>query len=273
MRPSRQKEKATRSRCAGVMAAIGAPVLVAVVTLGTTACSCDAESGTVVYATDVRTVTVTGTADVMVDPDQVVIVVGVQATEDRPAAAKSQSDAIAQKVFQEASDHGVEDVDVQTEYVSVNPEYGYDSSYQDRYGSDRRVIVGYTASQTIAITLKDLSKFEDLLTSLLDAGVEYVHNINFETSELRKHRDEARDLAVEAAKEKAAALAGELDQSLGRPTEIVESQERSNPWYGYAAGISNTQLMAADESLANEATIAPGQLTVSATVTVTFELK
>ena len=87
------------------------------------------------------------------------------------------------------------------------------------------MIVGYTASQTIAITLKDLSEYEDLLTDLLDAGVEYVHGVNFETSELRKHRDEAREMAVEAAKEKATALADQLGQSLGEPAEIVENPQ------------------------------------------------
>ena len=268
MRPSGQE--VARSRFAVVGTTVGVLVLLGVVLLSATACSCDGDGGSVVYATEVRTVTVTGTADVMVDPDQVVISVGVQATEDRPAAAKSNSDAAAQKVFQAASDHGVEDVDVQTEYVRVNPDYGHD--YEERYGTDRRVIVGYTASQTIAITLKDLSEYEDLLTDLLDAGVEYVHGVNFETSELRKHRDEAREMAVEAAKEKATALADQLGQSLGEPAEIVENQVSSGPWYG-GTGLSNAQLMASDEALAKGATVAPGQITVNASVTVTFELK
>lgn len=267
------RQESMRSRIVRAGKLVAALGLLGVVVLSVTACSCDGDSGSVIYATDdTRTVTVAGTADVMVDPDQVVIAVGVQAEEDQPALAKNKCDALARKVFEAASGHGVEDVDIQTEYVHVNPEYGYDSSLEDRYGSDRRVIVGYSASQTIAITLKDLAKYEDLITSLLDAGVEYVYDVTFETSELRKYRDEARELAVQAAKEKADALAGELDQSLGRPTEIVENQDIATPWYG-GAGISNALYDAAAGSLAKEATVAPGQVTVSATVTVSFELK
>jgi len=58
---------------------------------------------------------------------------------------------------------------------------------------------GYSVQKTIVVTLSDLSKFEDLLSGVLEAGANYVHNVEFRTTELRKHRDQARALAIQAA--------------------------------------------------------------------------
>ena len=86
------------------------------------------------------------------------------------------------------------------------------------------------------VTLSDLSKFEDLLSGVLDAGANYVHNVKFQTTELRKYRDQARALAIKAAQEKATALAGELSQELGEPVTITEEQSSWQSWYGYGWG-------------------------------------
>jgi Protein of unknown function (DUF541) len=50
----------------------------------------------------------------------------------------------------------------------------------------------------------------------------HVYGIEFRTCGLRKHRDAARGLAIQAAREKAIALAGELGQEVGRPIDIRE---------------------------------------------------
>ena len=60
----------------------------------------------------------------------------------------------------------------------------------------------------MVITLGDVSRFEDLLSDTLLAGANHVHNVEFRTTELRQHRDAARALAIQAAREKAEALTG-----------------------------------------------------------------
>jgi len=62
--------------------------------------------------------------------------------------------------------------------------------YKDYWRKDE--FIGYFVRKNISITLKDVSKFEQLLSNVLQAGVNYVHGIDFRTTELRKHRDEAR---------------------------------------------------------------------------------
>jgi len=139
---------------------------------------------------------------------------------------------------------------------------------------------GYSVQKTIVVTLSDLSKFEDLLSGVLEAGANYVHNVEFRTTELRKHRDQARALAIQAAQERATALAGELGQGLGEPVTITEEQSLWRSWYGYGWGSrwgesmsQNVVVETGSSTLEEGATVAPSQITVNARVSVTFALK
>ena len=172
-----------------------------------------------------RLITVTGEAEVNVVPDEVILTVGVETSDRQLRLAKSANDEIVKKLFAVAEVHGVATKDVQTDYINIEPRYR--DSYQ------QRDFVGFFVRKTVVITLRDVTKFEELLSDLLDAGVNYVHGIEFRTTELRKHRDEARGLAIRAAVEKAVAMARELDQTVGKPNAIRE--EQNGWWSGYNA--------------------------------------
>jgi hypothetical protein len=124
-----------------------------------------------------------------------------------------------------------------------------------------------------------MGKFEDFLTSVLNTGVNYVQGIEFRTTELRKYRDEARALAIRAAREKADALAVELGQKAGKPQTIQEHQ--SSWWSGYGAwwggrwGNAMTQNTVQEYQgtpLGLDSSVAPGQISIRASVAVTFDL-
>ena len=164
-----------------------------------------------------RTVTVTGEAEVRVVPDEVILTLGVETWDKNLGRAKQQNDRIVARVLALAGEHGVPAEHAQTDYVSIDPRY------RDGYYEERDVI-GYFVRKNVVVTLRDLAEFEPLLSDALEAGVNYVHGIEFRTTELRKYRDEARALAVEAAREKAVALAGGLDEDVGAPLTIREEQ-------------------------------------------------
>jgi uncharacterized protein YggE len=86
-----------------------------------------------------------------------------------------------------------------------------------RLDLQQRLRAQHSVTRRIAVILHDLSKFESLLSGVLQAGVNYVHNIEFRNTELRKHRARARSMAILAAREKAVALAKDLGQKVGRP--------------------------------------------------------
>jgi uncharacterized protein YggE len=219
-----------------------------------------------------RTVTVTGEAEVRVVPDEVILTLGVETWDKDLGRAKGQNDTIVARVLALAGEHGVAPEHVQTDYVSIDPRYrnGY---YEDRD------FIGYFVRKNIVVTLRDLDKFEPLLGDALEAGVNYVHGVEFRTTELRQYRDEARALAVKAAREKAAALSGEVDQEIAAPLSIQEIQSgwwsSYNAWWGanWGSGMSQNviQEVGGAGSVA-DSTVAPGQIKVNARISATFEL-
>ena len=223
-------------------------------------------------ATETGQISVSGEAEIRVVPDEVILTLGVETWDKNMGIAKGQNDAIVTRIFALADDHAIAPEHVQTDYVSIEPRYR--SGYYEE--SD---FIGYFVHKTLVITLRDLDKFEDLLADALEAGVNYVHGIQFRTTELRKHRDEARALAIRAAKEKAEALAGELDQEVGDPKMIQEVQ--NSWWSGYNSwwrsrwgnGMSQNVIQETGAgALTGDGSLAPGQISVTARVSVTFQL-
>jgi len=218
-----------------------------------------------------RLITVTGDAEVRVVPDEVILTLGVETWDKNMAKAKRQNDEIVQDVLKLAAESGIAPEHVQTDYVSIEPRW-HNGYYE------ARDFIGYFVRKTIVITLRDLTKFEDLLTEALSAGVNHVQGIEFRTTELRKHKDEARALAINAAQEKAEALAGELGQSLGQPHAIQEVQSGwwspYSSWWGHWGGgmAQNVVQEIGGGTLSGEGSVAPGQISVNAKVTVTFEM-
>lgn len=218
-----------------------------------------------------RSITVSGNAEVRVIPDEVILTLGIETFDLNLDIAKKSNDAIVLTALAVTKEFGIDPKLVQTEYISIEPRY-------DDY-SVKRGFQGYNVRKTMVITLRDISKFEGLLSAMLKSGVNYIQGIDFRTTQLRKQRDQARSLAIKAAQEKAAALAGELGQKIGQPLTIHE--DASNWWSGYSWwgsrwGSSMTQNVIQNSnqstSLAEDSTLAPGQISVNATVTVEFEL-
>lgn len=218
-----------------------------------------------------RTITVSGSADVRVVPDEVILTVGVETWSESILQAKADNDARTQNVLALAEPFNIEPHHVKADYITVEPRY-------DSYNTDQPgVIVGYFVRKTIALTLKDTARFEELLTEVLNAGANYIYNAEFQTTELRKYRDQARSLALQAAREKGEAMAAELGESIGRPLNI---QENTGGWFSSyrwgGSGFSNISQNVVQESSGASAEIegsfAPGQIVVNAIVTVTFEL-
>jgi uncharacterized protein YggE len=216
------------------------------------------------------TISVTGEAQVKVVPDEVTLAVGVETINLDLLTAKQQNDNRAQAVLALAQKYEIKPEHVQTDFITVQPRY------EDNY--NRQVLIGYVVRKTIVFTLNQIDKFESLLTDTLTAGANYVYGIDFHTTELRKYRDQARDLAIKAAQEKAAAMASALGQGIGAATSIHEDQiwwwSSYNRWgMGSSPQSQNVVQSVGGDTTPIEGGFAPGQVVVSARVSVTFTLK
>jgi uncharacterized protein YggE len=219
-----------------------------------------------------RLITVSGNAEVRVVPDEVILTLGVETWDKDLEMAKAENDRRVERILALAEEHEIEAEHVQTDHVSIEPRY--DDGYE------KRGFIGYFVRKTIVVTLRDVAKFEDLLTDVLATGATHVHGIQFQTTELRRYKDQARALAIKAAQEKAVAMSDGLGQKIGQPHSIHEDQTGWWSWYGGWWGArwggsmaQNVVQNVGGSTFAADSSLAPGQIAVNARVTVSFELQ
>ena len=220
---------------------------------------------------ELRLITVTGNAEVKVTPDEVILTLGVETWDKDLSKAKTENDRRVEGTVKVGDQFKIDKRHIQTDYISIEPRY------KDQW--EHSSFVGYFVRKTIVVTLRDISRFEELLTSALEAGANYVHGVQFRTTELRTYRDQARALAIKAAREKANDLAKGLGQKLGKPHMIREDRAGWWSWYnalwgsGWRQGMAQNTIQEAGASPPAEGSIALGQISVNAQVTVSFELE
>lgn len=216
-----------------------------------------------------RTVTTTGESSVYVTPDEVIIDVGVETFNTSLDAAKQEIDERSKSLLAAIRDAGVETKHVQTDEMRVSIEYSGNHP--------KREVAGYIAHREYRVTLKEAKKTESLVDACLKHGANLLLGIDYRSTELRKHRDEARKMAVKAAKEKAELLAGELGEQVARPRTITEGSFGYFGWAGrWSQGNSwaqnSVQVQNNGASVEGD-TIPIGQIAITASVNITFDLK
>jgi uncharacterized protein len=183
-----------------------------------------------------------GTAVIRVQPDRASIRFGVQTFGSSPRSSQAENEAIAKRVYQAIRDQGVEAKDIGTDYFTVRPEYDYP-------GRGKQTLLGYWSENGIQVTLRQVDKLSEVLVAALDAGATSVDDLSFTTTRLRELRDQARAMAVQAAIEKAQALAGAAHVPAGGVQNIGEQS-----WSYYYGGWNNRgQYMSQVQNVMQEA--------------------
>ena len=222
-----------------------------------------------------RSVHVTGSAIVNVVPDRALIKLGIQSNAPTPDGVQEMNTRAIREIIDAVRGLGVDAKDIKTDNYVVYPVY-YD------YNSLR--IKGYRIDNVVAITLKDVSLASDVVVAAFKAGANEVLDVQFYTSELRKYRDQARELAMTAAAEKAQALAKAGGSEAGCVMQIGEnSWSYYTGWWSRRDQSMMTQNVVqnaaptfgggGDQSGSDEGPISLGQIVVRAEIDATFSLK
>lgn len=229
---------------------------------------------------DARLISVTGEAQVNVVPDEIIVTIGVQACGDTATQARDNEAVIAQAVLAAAKSIGIEAKSIQSDALEIDLVKPQNYDWRECYDSNETKKFG--ARQMLTFTLKDVSNLTPLLTKTLEAGAIKVMGVEYRTSKLRQYRDQARSLAIKAAREKAVAMAADLGQKVGKPHTITESPNYGRDWFYYGlwwsrwysgsmANVSQNVMSNSDSGAASE-DIALGQIAVTARVNVSFDL-
>lgn len=222
-------------------------------------------------------ITVTGTAETQVAPDEVIFSLDVTKTDKDLQVAKGLNDETVGKVLELTRRFSVLPQNVKTDYISVKMKYEQirdaERKVYDEDGDEvgTKVFKGYEISKTVIVKLTDISRFEEFFAEALKTGVTEVKSVKFETSKLREYKDKARDLAMKAAREKAAAMATSVGQTIGKAIRITEGN-MANQNYSYSANVTSNTVSVGGSFSEGVATFAPGAIKVEAQVTVSFLL-
>lgn len=223
-------------------------------------------------AEQARAVSTTGEAVVNVVPDEVVVQFGVQTFGKSLDEAKDGNEQAARRLVEAVKTSGlVEENHLRTEALQLEIEY--------ENGGPKNGIAGYMAKHGYSVTLKKPAELEALVDLVLRNGANVLMGVEFRTTDLRKHRDAARLMAVRAAKEKAEALAAELGCRVGPPRAISEQAGYSGYWgfnWGWRGGYQMAQnvmqnIGGAGSTDGGEA-LPLGQVGVRGQVSVSFDL-
>lgn len=164
-----------------------------------------------------HTISVSGTGRVVVSPDIADIRLGVTVTRLTVKAARESAAASMTAVIAALKKLGIADKDLQTTGLSLQPNYTYPNS-----GGNPRLI-GYTLSNSLSVTVRDLNKIGDAIDDGLAAGATTMDGINFRVDDPAKAEQQARSEALAQAKSKADTLASGAGVHITGVASISES--------------------------------------------------
>jgi uncharacterized protein YggE len=215
-------------------------------------------------------ITVSGEGEVFAPADVATFTFGAQATADTVDQAQTQ---VTQKVdasLEALEQFEIAERDIKTENYQVYPRYEYQNGICDgvRCGPSTQVLIGYEASQTISIKVRNLADAGSVIGAVGAAGATNISGLTFTIDDEDELKREARQSAIAEAKEKAEVLAEDLDVRLVR---IVSFNE--NEWGGPTPMYARAESADSMSMGGGAPTLPTGENTIVSNVSITYEIR
>jgi len=205
-------------------------------------------------------ITVVGQGTAYGQPDQAMVVVGVDTFAPTVAEATAQNQTTLDKVMAALTAAGIADEDIQTTNYSLYAEQIYGDKGPEG-------IAGYRISNQVNVKIRDISRVGDVLGAVTEAGANAIYGVNFSVADPAALEAEARAQAMEDAAKRAASLAELGNVTLGDVKVISEVVGQPVMPLGMGGGGF------AMEQAASAPGISPGQLSYQVQVQVTYNIQ
>lgn len=212
-------------------------------------------------APPLRSMNINGTGQVFLTPDIAYIYIGVHTEMETASEAVQANNSETQQVIEALKEAGVAAKDIRTTNFSIWPNQQYSPDGQPTGTS-------YVVDNSVFVTVRKLENLGDLLDSAVGAGANSINSVQFDVADKSEALKEARDQAIEDAKMQAQELADASGVKLGDIQAIGFYDAMPVPYldtYGKGGGGGVAEAAAVP--------IQPGQLTLTVTVSMTFEIK
>jgi uncharacterized protein YggE len=176
-----------------------------------------------------HTITVAGSGKVTVVPDVARVSLGVTITTPTVKAARAAAANAMTNIIAAVKAQGVADADIQTVGLNLYPQYANGSSTR---------IAGYTLSEQVQITIRDLDKTGDIVDVATAKGATNLNGISFELADPAKAMNDARAAAVAAAQVSAQAMAAAGHVTLGSVVSISDTNPSMPINYSAVKGVA-----------------------------------
>jgi uncharacterized protein YggE len=207
---------------------------------------------------EVRTISAYGEGAIEASPDVAYVSVGVITEGKELAKVQAENADKMTKVNASLTKLGIKKEEMKTVNYSVNPKYQWDEK------TGNSTIVGYTVSNTVEVTINDITKTGTILDTAVANGSNSVNSVRFALKNQTDLYNKALEIAVKDAKAKAEAMGKGLSITNIQPSKITEVSNRTTPVYYESAAMDMAK---------SSTPISQGQLKVSASVSVEFSFK
>jgi len=228
--------------------------------LAATALPAAAVAQPMVPAPDGTRLDVVATGEVTRVPDIARISAGVVTQAPTATAAIQQNAQQMERVRTALRRAGIEDRDIQTSTISLNPEYRYQENRPPQ-------LVGYRASNEVSVRFRDIAETGRILDALVAQGANQINGPMLMLDKPEEAMDEARTAALRTAQRRAEMYARALGKRVTRVLSVSEAGATYLP--------PPRPMMMEARAVAGDAStkIDPGEQTVSVNLTVSFELE
>jgi len=203
---------------------------------------------------------VSATGEVTRVPDIAIISAGVQTLQPTATAAIEENAARMERVRAALKRAGIEDRDIQTSSINLNPEYQYDQNRPPR-------LTGYRATNTVNVKFRDLKRTGAILDALVAEGANQINGPNLTIDKPESALDEARTKAIANGRARADLYARALGMRVVRLISVSEGGG-----YNVPPPMPMVAQMA-ERSGSADSKIDPGTQQLQVNVSMSFELQ
>lgn len=182
-----------------------------------------------------RTVTVVGEGTVAAKPDIATVRIGVESLDQDVRKALSSSRDIIRTIYDSLIELGVSETDMETASYSFN----FDRSSAMDIGSSRSGGFGramYRVNNMLTVTIRNLDLTGEIIDAAVLAGANQMWGVEFSLRDPEPVMQDATELAVAAAGERARYLAELSGLSVGKLISIDESNGTGTPYLAARSG-------------------------------------
>lgn len=217
-----------------------------------------------------RSVNVNATDSVKVQPDRAELALSIRPQADTADAAREAAAGELSQLTAALGSLGIDAQSVASSQVSINPVYDWSDSTQK--------ITGYEADVTVTVKDLTLEQASSALSAAAAVSDTSVNGLSYYVSTYDEQYQNALVSAMQAARQKAEVLAGAAGASVGQALSVQEGTDSQEYRYekavaDSAAGVMMASSEAAAETTSEDITLNPGEVEISASVTVTYELQ